>query len=75
MPVPSVKESFSGAINQVTIGATSEQGGSRTRTVSVGGDTGLPVLGFEAEFPNQPALAMEVCNGGVEQRSRGRWKE
>lgn len=69
MPVPSVKESFSGAINQVTIGATSEQGGSRTRTVSVGGDTGLPVLGFEAEFPNKPALAMEVCNGGVEQWS------
>ncbi len=66
MPVPSVKESFSAAINEVTIGATSGEGGTRSRTVTIGGDTGLPLAGFEAEFPNPPAIAMEVSNAGVE---------
>jgi len=66
MPVPSVRESFSGTINEVKIGATAEEGGSRSRAVTVGGDTGLPMLGFEAEFPNPPALAMEVSNAGIE---------
>jgi len=67
MPVPSVKESFSGTINQVTIGATSQQGGTRSRTVTIGGDTGLPLAGFESRFPNPPALGMEVCNRGPDE--------
>jgi len=66
MPVPSLKESFTGAINEVTIGATAEQGGTRTRTVTIGGDTGLPLLGMEASFPNPPAFAMEVSTAGIE---------
>ncbi|MGD2175122.1 MAG: acetyl-CoA decarbonylase/synthase complex subunit delta [Candidatus Brocadiaceae bacterium] len=66
MAVPDVKERFSGDINAVTIGATEEAGGSRTRTVTVGGETGLPMLGFEAEYPNPPALALEICTAGVE---------
>jgi len=66
MPVPEVKESFKAGINEVTIGATSEQGGTRSRTVTIGGDTGLPMLGFEAKYPNPPALALEVSNLGVD---------
>ncbi len=67
MPLPSVTESFSGAINQVTIGATAEQGGTRSRTATVGGDTGLPLLGFEAQYPNPPVLALELSNSGVDE--------
>ena len=66
MPVPDVTERFSGTINEVTIGATSEEGGSREKTVTIGGETGLPMLGFEAEYPHPPALALEVCTAGVE---------
>ena len=64
MPLPSVKESFRSAINQVTVGATAAEGGTRSRTVTIGGDTGLPLAGFEARFPHPPALAMEVCDLG-----------
>jgi len=66
MALPSLRERFSGAVNQVKIGATTADGGTRTRTVTIGGDTGLPMLGAEAEFPNPPAFALEVSNAGVE---------
>ena len=66
MPVPSLRERFSGAINQVKIGAMAAEGGTRTRTVTIAGDTGLPMLSTEGECPNPPAFALEVSNGGVE---------
>lgn len=65
MAIPDVKEKFSGTINEVTIGATSEEGGSRERTVTIGGEGGLPMLGFEAPYPNPPAFALEMSNAGV----------
>lgn len=66
MPIPNVKERFSAAINEVIIGATSAEGGTRRRTVAIGGDTGLPMLGFEASYPHPPAFALEVTNGGID---------
>ena len=54
-----VKKS-SGKIMEVTIGATSDQGGTRSNTITIGGGTALPFLFFEGEHPNRPALAMEV---------------
>jgi len=53
-------EKNSGTITEVTIGATSEQGGTRSGTVTIGGGTTLPFLSFEGEHANRPALAMEV---------------
>jgi len=58
--VPDVKESFPQAIYTVTIGATPEQGGTRTKVVTVGGETTLPFHTFEGEIPHPPAVAMEV---------------
>ena len=49
-----------GKIAEVTIGATPEQGGTRSNTVTIGGSTALPFLFFEGEHPHRPALAMEV---------------
>ncbi len=66
MPMPDVKERISGAINEVTIGATKEQGGSREKTVTIGGETSFPMLDFEGQFPNRPAFALEVATAGVE---------
>jgi acetyl-CoA decarbonylase/synthase complex subunit delta len=54
------KEKWSGAVRQVTIGATAENGGSRSATLTVGGETTLPYLHFEGEMNNRPALAIEI---------------
>jgi acetyl-CoA decarbonylase/synthase complex subunit delta len=56
------KETFTGKIREVTLGATKEQGGTRKRTVTVGGETTLPFLHFEGEIPNSPAIAVEITD-------------
>ncbi|RUM74384.1 MAG: acetyl-CoA decarbonylase/synthase complex subunit delta, partial [Sulfurovum sp.] len=55
-----VKESRKRAINEVTLGATPDQGGTRGKTVTIGGETSLTYLTFEGEFPRRPAIAVEV---------------
>lgn len=55
-----LKERYSGKINTVTIGATKEQGGTRTSTVTVGGDATMPFLHFEGDMPLKPVVAMEI---------------
>jgi acetyl-CoA decarbonylase/synthase complex subunit delta len=60
MSVEIPKEKWSGAVRQVTLGATAEEGGTRQRTVTVGGETTLPYLHFEGRIPNRPALALEI---------------
>ncbi len=60
MAVQILKERNTGKINTVTIGATKEQGGTRTSVVTVGGDAALPFLHFEGEMPHKPVIAMEV---------------
>ncbi len=64
MAVPDVKEKWSSVVNTVTIGATSEQGGTRSSTVSVGGAGGLGALSFEGPLGNRPAIAVEVWDIG-----------
>jgi acetyl-CoA decarbonylase/synthase complex subunit delta len=60
MAVEIPKEKWSGTVREVTLGATREQGGTRTRTLTVGGETALPHHAFEGSFPHPPALAIEV---------------
>jgi acetyl-CoA decarbonylase/synthase complex subunit delta len=57
------KERWTGSIREVTLGATADQGGTRTKTVTVGGETTLPFLHFEGETPNPPVIAIEVQDG------------
>jgi len=59
MSVTIVKERYSGKIGEVILGATSEQGGTRTSTVTIGGDSALPYLHFEGKCA-RPVIAMEV---------------
>ena len=53
-------EKWSGSIRQITLGATAAEGGTRSRAVTVGGQTTLPFLGFDGKVPNRPAVAVEV---------------
>ena len=62
MQIPEVSEKWTAPINTVTIGATKEQGGSRAKTVTVGGQTTLPFLTFEGELPNKPVIAGFVAD-------------
>ncbi|MBM3253669.1 MAG: acetyl-CoA decarbonylase/synthase complex subunit delta [Candidatus Omnitrophica bacterium] len=55
-----LKEKWSNRINTVTIGATKDEGGSRTSVVKIGGESTLPFLFEEGEMPNKPAIAMEI---------------
>lgn len=57
MEIPNVKERWTSKINEVTIGATKDQGGTRGKTVTVGGQTTLPALSFEGEIPHKSVVA------------------
>ncbi len=53
-------EVWSGAINSVTIGATKEEGGTRSRVIKVGGQKTLPFLFPEGELPHKSVVAFEI---------------
>jgi acetyl-CoA decarbonylase/synthase complex subunit delta len=54
------KEKWSGKVREITLGATAADGGTRAKTVTVGGETTLPFLHFEGEIPHPPVIAIEV---------------
>jgi acetyl-CoA decarbonylase/synthase complex subunit delta len=54
------KEKWSGKVREITLGATAAEGGTRTKTVTVGGETTLPFLHFEGNVPHPPVIAVEV---------------
>jgi acetyl-CoA decarbonylase/synthase complex subunit delta len=60
MPIEIVKDSWPGTVRTVTIGATPDEGGTRTSKVTVGGEKALPFMHFEVEMPNRPAVAVEL---------------
>lgn len=47
-------------ISTITIGATKEEGGSRTCNIEIGGEEALPCLFKEGALPNKPRIAFEV---------------
>jgi acetyl-CoA decarbonylase/synthase complex subunit delta len=60
MAIEIPKEKWAGAVREITLGATSDDGGTRSRTLTVGGETTLPYLHFEGKIPHRPALALEI---------------
>jgi len=62
MEIVDVKEKWTSRINTVTIGATSQEGGTRKHVVTVGGETTMPFLTFEGEMPNRPVIAGMVTD-------------
>lgn len=57
-----IKERYTSKVNEIVLGATVEQGGTRGHVLKVGGQTTLPYLHFEGEVPNKPIIAMEVTD-------------
>lgn len=60
MTIEIPKEKWTGSVCEVTLGATADEGGTRSRTLTVGGETAMPFLHFEGVTPNPPALALEI---------------
>jgi len=60
MPVDIPKDKWPGAVRTITLGATAAEGGTRARTVTVGGHKALPFMHFEAETPHRPVIAVEI---------------
>jgi len=54
------KEKSENAVNTVKLGAGPSEGGTRTVTYAVGGETCMPFHLWEGEMPNKPLVAMEV---------------
>jgi acetyl-CoA decarbonylase/synthase complex subunit delta len=62
MPIEIPIDNWPGAVKTVTIGATASEGGTRKTTVTVGGETTLPFMHFEATMPYPPVVALEIMN-------------
>lgn len=53
-------EKSAGKVHEVTLGATAADGGTRTSTITVGGETSLPFLHFESEMVHRPVVGVEI---------------
>lgn len=53
------KEKWINQIEEITLGATSSDGGTRDRVVKIGGENTLPFYSFEDTIPNPPAVTMD----------------
>ncbi len=66
MPIEIPKDKWPGSIKSITIGATSAEGGTRAKIITIGGGTTMPYLQFDApvlsgdEAPNKPVIAIEI---------------
>jgi len=60
MPVEIPKDKWPGVVRTVTIGALAADGGTRTNTITIGGEKTLPYLHFENEVPHRPVVALEI---------------
>jgi acetyl-CoA decarbonylase/synthase, CODH/ACS complex subunit delta len=60
MPIEIPKDTWSGSVVTVTLGATAAEGGTRSHTISVGGHKALPFMHFEQPTPHRPVIALEI---------------
>ncbi len=60
--LPQVRRNWARTIHAVTIGATPEDGGTRSCTVTIGGTSAMPFHHFEGTMPHRPAVAMEITD-------------
>ncbi|NOZ26451.1 MAG: acetyl-CoA decarbonylase/synthase complex subunit delta [Chloroflexi bacterium] len=54
------KETWTGRVREITLGATAAEGGTRSHTVTIGGASTLPFLHDEGEMPHPPRIAIEI---------------
>jgi len=57
-----LKDKWINGINEVKVGATKENGGTRSRVITLGGQATLPFLFSEGRMPNKPVVAIEILD-------------
>jgi len=62
MPLPALKESYAAGLNVVTLGATSEEGGTRTVVHKIGGAKTLPFMDVDGDPGHKVLIAMDVLD-------------
>jgi len=62
MAVPRISESFVASVNRVTLGATKDNSGTRTSTVTVGGARNVVYGGSPEDAGEKPVIAMDVLD-------------
>lgn len=53
-------EKWQQSVSEITIGATKQEGGTRSQTIKIGGQSTLPFLHPEGAIPNNPVIAYEI---------------
>ena len=56
------KESWDGSVREITLGATKAEGGTRSHTVTIGGETAMPFMHFEGKTPCKSVIAIEITH-------------
>ena len=60
MPVEIPKDKWTGKVREIKFGATAAEGGTRAKSITVGGDTTMPYMQFEAPTLQTPVIAVEI---------------
>lgn len=63
MPVPETSESYISSVNRVTLGATEQNGGTRSSKITVGGARNVVYGGSGKDAGEKPVIAMDVLDG------------
>jgi acetyl-CoA decarbonylase/synthase complex subunit delta len=62
MTVPEIADNYTGSVNRVTLGATKENGGTRTSTITVGGAKNVVYGGGADQTSEKPVIAIDVLD-------------
>lgn len=60
MPIEIPKDKWPGSVRTVRLGANAAEGGTRSKVITLGGQTAMPFLHFEAPTPSAPVIAVEI---------------
>lgn len=62
MSIPEIADNYTGSVNRVTLGATKDNGGTRTSTITVGGARNVVYAGGPDQASEKPVIAMDVLD-------------
>jgi acetyl-CoA decarbonylase/synthase complex subunit delta len=66
MSIPEIADNYTGSVNRVTLGATKENGGTRTSTITVGGARNVTYGGGPDQASEKPVIAIDVLDSKPE---------
>jgi acetyl-CoA decarbonylase/synthase complex subunit delta len=60
MPIEVPIDKWPGSVREIKLGATAAEGGTRSRTIMVGGQKSMPYMHFESPIAHSPVVAIEI---------------